>query len=194
MRDDSFRPAFIDRDKLPRQFPTQAHPAVFWEHLGRAVATFGTLEGVLGRAIFALTGTAPVLSDDAAAEVTAWSRKLERSLFESLGPLIDLYCSAARAHPNAATGQLGELEARLREAKRLRDVLCHGEWDSPTASGHTTPRFVDRKLQEFTTSVDVAFLDQTQRAVAELICDVMDSVTTIGIRFPGTQGPGQPVW
>jgi hypothetical protein len=158
------------------------------------VATFGALEGALGRAIFALTGTAPVLTDDHEAEVAAWYRKLERSLFESLGPLTDLYCSAVRAHPNAATEPLGELEARLREAKRLRDVLCHAEWDLPDTSGRTTPRFVDKRLQVFTTPVDVAFLEHTQRSVAELICDVMDSVTTLGIRFPGTQGPGKPVW
>ncbi len=49
----------IHHDALPAHYPTHLHDATFWESLGRAVATFGFLEEVLARAIFAFTGTKP---------------------------------------------------------------------------------------------------------------------------------------
>ena len=44
----------VNQDGLPNKFPTDGHEAAFWESLGRTVATFGFLEEVLGKAIFAL--------------------------------------------------------------------------------------------------------------------------------------------
>ena len=49
--------AVIDKSHLPDAFPTRLLAASFWEQLGRVVGTFGALEEVLGKAIFALTGT-----------------------------------------------------------------------------------------------------------------------------------------
>ena len=34
----------IDKDSLPDRFPTHLHESVFWEELGRTIATFGLLE------------------------------------------------------------------------------------------------------------------------------------------------------
>ena len=50
-------PYYIDQNGLPDRFPTHRHDAAFWESLGRAVATFGFLEEILGKAIFSFTGT-----------------------------------------------------------------------------------------------------------------------------------------
>jgi hypothetical protein len=47
----------VDIKNLPASFPTHRHSAAFWENLGRTVATFGFLEEVLGKAIFAFTAT-----------------------------------------------------------------------------------------------------------------------------------------
>ncbi|MCF6317535.1 MAG: hypothetical protein L3J30_14960 [Marinosulfonomonas sp.] len=55
--DSSIRRAFLNIDAQPKYFPTHHHKLEFWEALGRAVATFGFLEDVLGKAIFAFTGT-----------------------------------------------------------------------------------------------------------------------------------------
>ena len=52
-------PHFIDSDGLPEKFPTHRHEPKFWESLGRAIATFGFLEEVLGKAIFSFTATRP---------------------------------------------------------------------------------------------------------------------------------------
>ena len=47
----------VDLNKLPSLFPTHRHSPMFWEALGRTIATFGFLEEVLGKAIFAFTAT-----------------------------------------------------------------------------------------------------------------------------------------
>lgn len=39
----------VDVDALPGRFPTHLHEPAFWESLGRAVATFGFLEEILGK-------------------------------------------------------------------------------------------------------------------------------------------------
>lgn len=35
---------FVAEEDLPKDFPTHRHEPVFWEVLGRTVATFGFLE------------------------------------------------------------------------------------------------------------------------------------------------------
>jgi hypothetical protein len=49
----------VDIKNLPPLFPTHRHSSMFWESLGRTVATFGFLEEVLGKAIFAFSATTP---------------------------------------------------------------------------------------------------------------------------------------
>jgi len=47
----------VDTKNLPPLFPTHRHSAMFWENLGRTIATFGFLEEVLGKAIFVFSAT-----------------------------------------------------------------------------------------------------------------------------------------
>src|SRR5450432_3099560 len=91
----------VDICNLPPLFPTHRHSASFWEHLGRTVATFGLLEEVLGKAIFALTGTVPYDESKVQEAVEKWLPTLERALSDALGSLIDAYGKAYRNHPNA---------------------------------------------------------------------------------------------
>ena len=70
----------IDRANLPVMFPTHRHGPEFWEHLGRAIASFGFLEEVLGTAIFAFTATRRYSQDQIDAAYDAWLPKLERAL------------------------------------------------------------------------------------------------------------------
>jgi hypothetical protein len=44
------------------------------------------------------------------------------------------------------------------------------------------------------TSIDIAYLQQIQRAVAELACEVVTTVTHMGWQFPGSRGPGKTVF
>lgn len=183
----------VDPDSLPAQFPTHRHQGRFWESLGRAVGTFGFLEEVLGKAIFALSATKPYEPAEIDAAYEKWSRRLERALTDPLGDLIGEYEKAVREHPDATSDDLDYLICRLREAARIRNVLCHGSWQAPDSQGASVPLFVDKKANVFDAAVDCAFLDQAQRHVAELSCAVVNSVTRIGWQFPGSSGPGRPI-
>lgn len=65
----------LDRDRLPSDFPTHRHSSEFWEQLGRAVATFGFLEEILKKAIFALTATRPYTPDEIEEAFSKWRGK-----------------------------------------------------------------------------------------------------------------------
>ena len=54
------------------------------------------------------------------------------------------------------------------------------------------PLFVNRQQQVFDTAIDIAYLKQAQAHVAELACNVIDTVTHMGWQFPGGAGPGKP--
>ena len=184
----------VDLNALPSDFPTHRHDAVFWERLGRTVATYGFLEEILGKAIFSFTATKRYDATEVDAEFEKWLPTLERALTNSLGNIIDQYGKAVREHPDAVVETLDELLTLLREAARLRNVLCHGSWSRPDENGASIPAYVDNRLNVFDTLIDCAFLDQVLRHVAEVSCAVINSVTQMGWQFPGSRGPGTPIW
>jgi hypothetical protein len=185
----------IDFDNLPSLFPTQRHSPMFWETLGRTVATFGYLEEVLGKAIFAFTATIRYEEteiDDAVFD--KWLLTLERALVDPLGGLIDSYGKAVRNNPEATIENLDELLGQLRTASVIRNVLCHGSWGPPDADGRSLPLFVNRQKMVWDTPIDIPYLEQTQKAVAELACAIFNTVTHMGWQFPGSRGPGKVVF
>ena len=192
-RDGSRDSWIVDPDTLPGGFPTHRHEGRFWESLGRAVGTFGFLEEVLGKAIFALSATKPYDPAEMDAAYEKWVSRLERALTDPLGNLIEDYAKMVREHPDATIEDLDYLVDRLRKASRMRNVLCHGSWQAPNSQGGAVPLFVDRKRNVFDAAVDCDFLDQVQRHVAELSCAVMNSVTRVGWQFPGSSGPGRAI-
>ncbi|WP_043620276.1 hypothetical protein [Ensifer sp. ZNC0028] len=183
-----------DRAKVPSDFPTHLHASEFWEELGRTVATFGFLEETLGKAIFALTATREYPEDEIQKAYEKWLKVLERAISDPLGGLITSYEAALRAHQNGTPSRSESLIANLKEAARLRNVLCHGSWGAPNSDGASKPKFVSNKLETFEEWVDVSFLAQTRKATAHMICDVIDSVAQMGFQFPGSNGPGKVIW
>lgn len=185
----------IDRSQLPAQFPTHRHSAQFWEHLGRTVATFGFLEEVLGKAIFALTATRRYDSDNEAyAAYEKWLPQLERALTDQLWNLAESYGKAVRDNAESTIQNVTALVDDIKETTKYRNVLCHGSWRTPDATGRSLPLFVNKDFEIFETPVDINFLCDVQRHVVELCCAVMDSVTHMGFQFPGSAGPGLEVW
>ena len=176
----------VDIGALPPGFPTHRHEPAFWERLGRAVATFGFLEEVLGKAIFSFTARKPSDASELEEAYREWLPTLEKALTDALGALVDGFERAVRAHPSASVPDLEELLAYLRKAARIRNVLCHGSWRPPDAAGASTPLYVERGGKVFATAVDIAYLDEVQREVAELGCAVIESVTRMGWPFPGS--------
>lgn len=182
--------AIIDRDRLPHKFPTHTHLPQFWEQLGRTVATFGFLEEVLGKAIFAFTATRRYGSEEVDAAYHAWLPELERALSDQLWNLAEGYGKAVRENSDATTENVGELVDAIKEATIIRNVLCHGSWRTPDANGASVPLFVNRQKEVFETAIDIAYLLRVQAHVAELVCAVIDTVTHMGWQFPGGAGPG----
>jgi hypothetical protein len=184
----------VDMDVMPKYFPTHKHEGTFWESLGRAVATFGFLEEVLGKAIFAFTATRPYDEAEIQQAYTDWLPKLERALTDPLGNLIDAYGKAVRDNSSATIDRFDELLSDLRKASEVRNMLCHGSWRLPNATGASVPFFVNRQKMVVDTAVDCQFIDQVQRHTAELSCAVINTVTHMGWQFPGSAGPGKTIW
>lgn len=185
--------AIIDQANLPPMFPTHRHSPKFWEQLGRTIATFGFLEEVLGKAIFAFTATRQYNSEEIDAAYQAWLPQLERALTDQLWNLADSYGKAARDNPATMTENIGELIEDIKKAAVIRNVLCHGSWRTPDENGASIPLFINRQKEKFDTAIDLAYLKQVQEHVVELVCCVMDTVTHMGWRFPGSAGPGKPI-
>lgn len=184
----------INRDKLPADFPTHLHRAEFWEALGRTIATFGFLEEVLGKAIFAFTGTRRYEPEQIDAALKTWNSQLEQALIAQLWNLAELYGKAARDNPAMTTKNVDKLVEDIKIASKIRNVLCHGSWAPPDANGASRPLFVNKQVDVFDTPIDIAFLRQVQSHVADLSCSIMESVTCIGWQFPGSGGPGQRIF
>ena len=84
MSDSLVNRAVVAKDQLPPSFPTHLHSPEFWEQLGRTIATYGFLEEVLGRAIFAFTATRAYSPEEIDAAYQAWLPQLERALTDQL--------------------------------------------------------------------------------------------------------------
>ena len=186
--------SIIDQGALPEKYPTDKHETGFWESLGRAVATFGFLEEVLSKAIFSFTATKPYSEHEIEQAYAEWLPKLERTLVDPLGNLIDTYGKSVRENPMATIDNLDELINDLRKASKIRNVLCHGSWRLPDSCGASIPFFVNRQKEIFETAIDRSFINQVQRHAASLACEVINTVTHMGWQFPGSNGPGKTVW
>lgn len=186
--------SIVDRDKLPDFFPTQRHSGEFWEALGRVIGTFGFLEDTLARAIFAFTATREYSEEEIEDALNNWLPKLERALSDQLWNLTETYSKSVRDHKGPKIDNFDELVDDLKKATVIRNVLCHGSWPPPDMNGASIPKFVNRQGEFFETPVDVAFLNQVQASVTDLICSVVDTVTFAGWQFPGSNGPGEQIW
>lgn len=194
MIDDKQAGYIVNKNALPEKYPTAKHEAVFWESLGRAVATFGFLEETLTKAIFSFTATRPYDEHEIQQAYTEWLPKLERTLADPLGNLIDTYGKSVRDNPMATIHNMDKLLNDLREASKIRNVLCHGSWRLPNSSGASIPFFVNRQKEVFETAIDHHFINQVQRHAADLACSVINTVTHMGWQFPGSNGPGKVIW
>lgn len=189
------RRAIIDRDSLPANWPTHRHAPEFWEQLGRTVATYGFLEEVLGKAIFAFTATRRFGTEAELQDAYAlWLPTLERALTDTLKPLANAYGRAVRDNSESTTENIDELISAIKDASEIRNVICHGSWRPPDPEGRSLPLFVNKRNEVFDTPLDIAYLHQVQSHIAELAATVVDTVTHMGFQFPGGAGPGKQIW
>lgn len=182
----------VELDKLPQHLSTLHMPPDFWEGLGRAVADFGYLEDVLGRAIHAMT-TWPhdgqVLSEQ---EFEAWLKEQDRARSEPLRNLISKFVSLANSPAQQSYG-VERVSIKLRELAEIRNVICHGCWMMPGQSGYSIPSFMKPNGDIFNAPIDIDYLANLGRNVEFLACEVINVVTVTGCQFPGSGGPGRPI-
>jgi len=191
---EQIRRSVTDRSRLPELFPTHGHSPEFWEQLGRTVATFGFLEEVLEKAFFAFTATKSYDPEEVEAAYKAWLPKLEKALTDQLWILAESYGKAVRENQDSTIENINELVEDLKEATKIRNVLCHGSWRTPDADGKSLPLFINKANKKFETAIDVNYLRQVQVHVVGLACSVIDTVTHMGWQFPGGAGPGETIW
>lgn len=183
----------LNVDMLPSGQPTHILPAEFWEHLGRAVGAFGYLEEVLGKAIFAFTSTKTYPESEVEDAFKRWIKTMNRALSETLPPLSDMYLKAVEDLQGTPSTETTQLVEEIKEAAKVRNILCHASWRAENDAGEIIPLFVNRKQEYVDSSIDVDFLKQVHAHVAELCIVVIESVTILGYRFPGSNGPGLPI-
>ncbi|WP_217351267.1 hypothetical protein [Azoarcus sp. DN11] len=124
--------AIIDRSRLPTQWPTALLTAEFWEQLGRTIATFGLLEEVLGKAIFAFTATKAYSDEEVAKVLAKWGQQLEQALTDTLWPLSEVYGKVVREHQGANFKNVGDLVEDIQNSQRplpwlVAQVGCNGQ-------------------------------------------------------------------
>lgn len=186
----------VNMDILPELYPTEKYSAQFWEYLGRTVATFSFLEGILKRAIFALTATRRYDSaEETEAAYEAWLLHLQQVLTDQLWKLAEKYGEAVRSHADSTILNVHTLVDEIKEAAKIRNVLCHGAWlNIPNEEGKAIPFFVNKNNKKFAIPIDIDYLRNVQQGITKLACIVINSVTHMGWQFPGSAGPGRPIW
>lgn len=177
----------IDIDKLPSNFPTQNHSREFWEALGRVVANYGFLEEVLGKSIFSFTGAQYHPKDKIKEAFEEWIKTLEKALSESLANLIKLSEETARKYKNYGGKNIDELIANLKKSAKYRNVLCHGSWQAPDENNCSKPFFVTNEKDKliWDTPINIEWLNQVQKHIAQLACCIINSVQSAGLNYPG---------
>lgn len=126
-------------------------PAPLAAELGQTIASFGHVEDMLKRAIFALDRhRLPGGLGDA--DFRAWLRRMDHVAADSLGTLIERM-ERTLARENIADP---ELLGQLDEIKAWRNLLCHAAWQ-PVAEGWQ-PRFANTQGEMFEAPMDASDL------------------------------------
>lgn len=176
-------------NKHPR-WPTHRHPPEFWEALGRSVATFGFLEEMIAKAIFAISGSKKIAElDDVEKEVQAWIKELQITLSYTLGILTKKYEKALEFNSTFKTEKTDLLIKDLKALIEWRNIFCHCSWGVPNENGKSFPLYMNSDGKVLETQVDIKLIEQVMRKTVELTCEVIESVTTQGYTFPG-KAPG----
>lgn len=149
---------------------------------------------MLTKAIFALSATRTFNESEFQEEYEKWIPYLEKTLSDQLWNLIEKFDKHARAHQELRVENFQELVDNLKSSVVIRNILCHGSWRPLSSEGKSIPFFVNKQREVNTTEINVAFLHQTQESVSELAAQVINTVTHMGLQFPGSKGPGKAVW
>ena len=190
-------PLIVDRARLPEDWPTNRGSSAFWEQLGRSVATFSHLEDMMARAWFGLTATREFEDmEQAEAAFPEWEKALKETLSDSLHSL-SKKLNKAFGDDNRVSNEVADAYlARLDELRVWRNALCHGAWQGFHEDGTVGLRHFRRGNEgpeSLENRLSVETLFSIRAATVEATADLVDILSTAGVRFPGTTLPGAPV-
>ena len=187
-------PLVVDRSRLPENWPTNPGSPAFWEELGRTVAAFTHLEDMLTRAFFGLTGSRQFANmEEAKAAYPQWEKNLKETLTDSLHALTAKLGEAFKDDERVPDGVADDLLARLNDLRVWRNALCHGAWQGFAADGSTSIRHFRKAadgpelLENRLTIEDISTI---RTETVALTVDVVDIMSALGVRFPGSALPG----
>ena len=187
-------PLIVDRTRLPQAWPTNAGTPAFWEELGRTVAAFTHLEDMLARAYFGLTASRPFANmEEARAAFPAWEKALKASLTDSLGPLTEKLREVLRDDDRVPDDVANGFLARLDDLRVWRNALCHGAWQGFAADGSTRLRHFRKTLdgpEQLDNRLTLDEISSIRALTVSLTIDIVDIVSAVGVRFPGSALPG----
>lgn len=179
----------IDRDRMPKDWPTDRFPPEFWEEYGRTVGAFGFLEDTLKRAHMAITGSVPQAyqsEEQAKAALADWERDLEKSMNEALGALTVRLVKVLKEDDRYSTRHSDAIDRALRRVSEWRNKLCHGAWVN-YSQGTATLRSWRKEEWRQRTERDLSINDllEVRHMTIQAIYDIVDTVTSRGIQLPG---------
>jgi len=108
--------------------------------------------------------------------------------------LAEKYGKVVKDNPETKNVSIDSLVNEIREASKIRNVLCHGSWRPSDSKEKSNPLFVSRQLEVFETDVDIEFFKQIQSHVAGLALSVINAITQMGYQFPGSTGEGKMIF
>ena len=117
-------------------------PAPLAAELGQAIASFGHVEDMLKRAIFALDRHR-LPGGIGESDFRAWLRRIDHVAADSLGTLIERLGRTLARENIADPDLMGQLD----EIKTWRNLLCHAAW-APVEAGWQ-PRFANTQGEIF---------------------------------------------
>ncbi len=108
--------------------------------------------------------------------------------------LAEKYGKVVKDHHEINQSDIDSIVNQIKEASKLRNMLCHASWRPSNSQDVSRPFFVNRQLEIFETDVNIQFLKDIQNHVAALAIVIIKTVTQMGYQFPGSNGAGKPVF
>ncbi|QFQ88160.1 hypothetical protein F8A10_11610 [Paracoccus kondratievae] len=162
--------------------PPETHytlPSDFSAALGQCVASFGWLEEIIKRTIYALD-RARLADDLTEEELQTWLSRMSNLADDSMGTLIEQLDAAMRRHPglrdrNRITDHLGEIRLH-------RNLLCHASWRPTEERGRWHPAFVNTKGDVQRDPLSVDDLNRIRENTVEIGARVLRVMRATGVQ------------
>ncbi|RDW12528.1 hypothetical protein [Paracoccus thiocyanatus] len=161
--------------------PPETHytlPADFAAALGHCVASFGWLEEIIKRTIYALD-RARLADDLSEAELQIWLTRMGAIADDSMGTLIDQLDAAMRRYPGLR--DRNKITDRLGEIRLERNLLCHASWRPAEDRARWHPAFVNTRGEVQRQPLGIDDLERIRESTVEIGTRVLRVMRATGV-------------